>query len=138
MTLKEFRDNDIKELDGIWEEYRSISIGGITRFAEIEVRDLFQRMSLIQSQTEMRVSLAESVKDKRKLDLELSQTTLLREYTNGPMNKRISQVTGDSRYQIMLQSYSDAEDNLTILKGGAKAVTIAAGALSREISARLK
>lgn len=128
----------LAEFENTWSKYRKAAATGITSFSEIAIRDLFQEFSIIQAMAEMQVSLQESRKDRAKLELELTQARLLREYTAGAMNKRMSEVMGDARYTAALESYNDTEDELTKLKGSAKATTIAANALSRELSARLK
>lgn len=131
-------DSFQKENNDAWNTYRGMISEGISRFPEINIRDLFQGFSLLQSHAEVRLSIIESVRDRKKLELELEEARLLRAYTTGPMNKRLTDVKSTEPYQNAQKELSDAEDNLTIAKGLTRAFTIAANALSREITARSK
>jgi len=126
------------EQDNAWTTYRKIISEGISRYADINVRDLFQEFSILQSYAEVRVSVLESARDRAKLELELEEARLLRAYTTGPMNKRLTDVKATDVYQNAQRALADKEDGLTIQKGIARALTIAANALSREITARMK
>lgn len=128
----------LDEFETAWSKFREMTREGISRYPDHEVRDLFMRLSIISAHAEMRVAIAESVKDRKKLEVELEQSLLLQQYKNGAMNKRIADVQGDEEYKTTLREYNNAEDHLTITKGQARAASIAAAALSREISARLK
>lgn len=128
----------LDETDETWDKYRDMVRAGVSTAAEIQVRDLFQELSLVQSHAEMRVSVLEARRDKAKLHLHLTQISLLRIHTVGAMNKRMADVENDQAYRDDMKILDEAEDELTIAKGSAKAATIAAGALSRELSMRSK
>jgi len=128
----------LAEFEDVWDDYRHMVSRGITTYSDIQVRDLFQKLSIITAHSEMRLSVVEAKRDAAKLSLSLTQGILLRRYTNGAMNKRMAEVAGDTDYEIELKKYSDCEDDVTIAKGSTKASSTAANALSREISSRLK
>jgi hypothetical protein len=126
------------EFEDVWAEYRHMVSKGVTTFADVQVRDLFQKLSIIQAHSEMRLSVVEAARDAEKVALHLVEIRLLRIFDTGAMNKRMSEVESDDRYKEALEKLSDTEDAVTVAKGSAKATSTAANALSREISARLK
>lgn len=128
----------LTEFEEVWADYRHMVSKGITTFADVQIRDLFQKLSIIQAHSEMRLSVVEAKRDAEKVSLHLVEIRLLRVFDTGAMNKRMSQVEADDRYKEQLEKLSDAEDQVTIAKGSSKAASTAANALSREISARLK
>lgn len=130
-------EQEIDELNDIWTLFREMSLEGITRYSDIDIRNLFVKLSLLQSQAEYLISFAEQNRDRAKLNLELKEAALVSE-ANGPMNKRMAEAHANTEYAHCKNVLADAEDAIIIAKASARAATIAAGALSREISARLK
>jgi hypothetical protein len=47
----------LHEFEEVWSDYRRVVAEGITRLSEIQLRDLFQRLSLIEVHSEMRMAV---------------------------------------------------------------------------------
>jgi hypothetical protein len=136
--IEEFaKDKELAEFHDTWQEYRKATKNGITALPDVSLRNLFGEMSMLQSHAEMRVALLETTRDRGKLDLELERSMLLTQ-TSGPMTKRNAEVESDIRYKNRLETLQTYDTDVTIAKGIARATTIAANSLSRELSARLK
>jgi hypothetical protein len=138
--IEEFgREESLEEFKDTWLSYRQATRKGITAVADVSLRNLFGELSMLQSHAEMRLALLEAAKDKKKLEVELVRSQLLATvYKTGPMTGRNASVESDEEYVSKLQELQTYDDDVTIAKGIAKACTIAAASLSREISARLK
>lgn len=140
MTIKEYAtETDLAGFDKTWEDFRLAARSGITALPDVQLRNLFVQMTMLQSHAEMRVALLESMRDRKKLDIDLERSKLLvTTYTTGPMTKRNAEVEGDKDYQEKIQALQSYDTDVTIAKGVARACSIAASGLSRELSARLK
>jgi hypothetical protein len=133
------QENELEDFQKTWENYRIGTRNGITSVADVSLRNLFGQMSMLQSHAEMRVALLETHRDRAKLNLELERAKLLAsDYRDGPMTKRNADVESSQSYQSLQQALQSFDDEVTIAKGIARATTIAANSLSRELSARLK
>ena len=138
MQITDWTEPYLAEFENSWTKYREMVAKGISKYAEVEVRDLFQELSLISAHSEVRLSVLESQRDNSKFQLHLLQIKLLRVFDTGAMNKRVAQVENDKEYQTALEVLQDKENDLTVGKAYSRAAELASNALSREISARLK
>lgn len=135
----EWVDEGIEEFQHAWADWRQMASKGISHFNDYQVRDLYTRMSFIQAHSEIILAQVESQRDGTKFAAELQESTLLRtKYTDGAMTKRLADVHSDEIYIDQYSAYQSDEDEVTITKGSLRACAVASGALSREISARLK
>src|SRR5690606_15919875 len=106
-------ESNLEEFSDVWADYRAAMREGVTRLPDVTLRNLFGAMSMLQAHAEMRLAILESVRDKKKLDVELDESRLLvTKYNSGPMNGRMASVHADEEYQNAVKIYNNRESDV--------------------------
>jgi hypothetical protein len=128
-----------EDYNKFWTEYRHITREGIASFLDVEIRNLYAEMSMAESTQQILVGIIEKKLDSAKYNLYISEVKLLNNiFPSGSMNSRIPKVHGHEEYL----EHSEIKENIMLRLITAKAelagLSTATGALSREMTMRLK
>lgn len=135
LVLANVEPSDYQGTLAVW---RNVS-KEIHTYSDDVVRDLFIRFSEYSSSLQWVIGSLSVNVSRRKWDAENKMNYLLAVvYDNGPVNQRTIEAKSNSEYSRLTGEVVEAEAMLVLAKSLVSACDVAANALSRELSYRIK